>query len=113
VGKHIASETQTTIDDYNKALDVLMQRYRDRAVFDTHIDVINFYRILEDLNLDGMAYASGAGLNTTKQCLDGTRGEILRRLSTGSTTRTSMRRGSSGFTAGWGEENPLAHTIAL
>ncbi|KIK23000.1 hypothetical protein PISMIDRAFT_101278, partial [Pisolithus microcarpus 441] len=31
-----------------------------------------------DLNLDGMAYAGGAGLNTTKKCLDGTRTEILR-----------------------------------
>ena len=51
-----------------------MQQYRDRAVRDTHINV---YRVLEDLNLDGMAYASGAGLNTTKKCLDGTRGEIL------------------------------------
>jgi len=27
-----------------------------------------------------MAYASGAGLNTTKQCLDGTRGEILQEI---------------------------------
>ena len=41
---------------------------------------INVYCILEDLNLDGMAYASGAGLNTTKKCLDGTRGEILQEI---------------------------------
>jgi len=54
-----------------------MQQYRDRAVRDTHINV---YRVLEDLNLDGMAYASGAGLNTTKKCLDGTRGEILQEI---------------------------------
>ena len=54
-----------------------MQRYRDRAVRDMHINV---YRVLEDLNLDGMAYASGAGLNTTKKCLDGTRGEILQEI---------------------------------
>lgn len=31
----------------------------------------------EELQLDGLAYASGAGLNTTKKCLDGTRTEIL------------------------------------
>ena len=54
-----------------------MQQYRDRAVRDTHINV---YRVLEDLNLDGMAYANGAGLNTTKKCLDGTRGEILQEI---------------------------------
>lgn len=31
-------------------------------------------------NLDGMAYAVGAGLNTAKKCLDGTRAEILREI---------------------------------
>ena len=77
MGKNIASETQAAVDDYNKALDALMQQYRDRAVRDTHINV---YRVLEDLNLDGMVYASGAGLNTTKKCLDGTRGEILQEI---------------------------------
>ncbi|KAL4068682.1 WD40-repeat-containing domain protein [Scleroderma yunnanense] len=77
LGKNIASETQTAIDDYNKALDDLMQQYRDRIVHDTHTSV---YRVLEDLNLDGMAYAGGAGLNTTKRCLDGTRMEILKEI---------------------------------
>ncbi|KAL4062785.1 hypothetical protein V8B97DRAFT_2091404 [Scleroderma yunnanense] len=77
LGKNIASETQTAVDDYNRALDELMQQYRDRAVRDTHINV---YRVLEDLNLDGMAYAGGAGLNTTKKCLDGTRMEILKEI---------------------------------
>ena len=55
----------------------MIQQYRDRTVCDTHI---NAYRVLEDLNLDGMVYASGAGLNTTKKCLDGTRGEILQEI---------------------------------
>ena len=71
------SETQVAVLDYNEALDALMQQYRDRAVRDTHINV---YRVLEDLNLDGMMYASGAGLNTAKKCLDGTRGEILQEI---------------------------------
>ena len=74
------SKKQTAVDDYNKALDALMQQYRDRAVRDTHINVINTYRVLKDLNLDGIAYASGAGLNTTKKCLDGTRREILQEI---------------------------------
>ena len=54
-----------------------MQQHHNHAVCDMHI---NIYRDLEDLNLDGMAYASGAGLNTTKKCLDGTRGEILQEI---------------------------------
>ncbi|KAI6094481.1 hypothetical protein EDD16DRAFT_836324 [Pisolithus croceorrhizus] len=48
-----------------------MQQSRDRTVRDTH-------RILEELNFEGMAYAGGAGINTAKICLDGTRTEILR-----------------------------------
>ncbi|KIK26417.1 hypothetical protein PISMIDRAFT_95013 [Pisolithus microcarpus 441] len=54
-----------------------MQQYRDRAVRDIHI---NTCRIFEDLNLDGMAYAKGAGLNTTKKCLEGTRKEIIQEI---------------------------------
>ncbi|KIM54282.1 hypothetical protein SCLCIDRAFT_387208, partial [Scleroderma citrinum Foug A] len=77
LGKNIMSETQTAVDDYNKALDELMQQYRDRAVRHTHINVC---RVLEDLNLEGMAYAGGAGLNTTKTCLEGTRTEILKEI---------------------------------
>ncbi|KIM51760.1 hypothetical protein SCLCIDRAFT_33187 [Scleroderma citrinum Foug A] len=86
LGKNIASETQTAVDDYKKPLDALMQQYRDRAIRDAHINV---YRVLEDLNLD--------------------EGKFHRRLLTGSTPR-----GSSGFTARRGEESPaIAHTMAL
>ncbi|KIO07639.1 hypothetical protein M404DRAFT_391033, partial [Pisolithus tinctorius Marx 270] len=77
--KNIFSETQTVVDGYAKALDNLMQQYRDRAIRDTQV---NTYRIFEDLNLDGMAYAGGAGLNKTKKCLDGTRKEILQQIIT-------------------------------
>jgi len=50
----------------------------------------------------------------TKQCLDGTRGEILRKLSTGSTTRMSMLRESSGLHGRVGRgKSAIAHTIAL
>ncbi|KIK13811.1 hypothetical protein PISMIDRAFT_371754 [Pisolithus microcarpus 441] len=73
-GKHIFSETRTVVDGHTKTLENLMQQCRDRAARDTEV---NTYRILEDLNLDGMAYVGGAGLNTTKKCLDGTRTEIL------------------------------------
>ncbi|KIK14898.1 hypothetical protein PISMIDRAFT_342730 [Pisolithus microcarpus 441] len=73
--KNIFSETRAVVDGHAKALENLMQQCRDRAARDIQV---NTYRILEDLNLEGMAYAGGAGLNTTKKCLDGTRTEILR-----------------------------------
>lgn len=74
LGKNIISEKQTAIDSYTKTLDTLTQQYRDRAVRDTQIST---RCVLQDLNLDGMAYTGGAGLNKTKKCLDGTRTEIL------------------------------------
>ena len=54
-----------------------MQQYRDRVVRDTHISV---HCVPEELNLDGMTYARGAGLDATKKCLDGTRREILQEI---------------------------------
>ncbi|KIO01540.1 hypothetical protein M404DRAFT_28573 [Pisolithus tinctorius Marx 270] len=74
LGKNIMSETQTAIGDYTKTLDELMQQYRDRQSRDIHINV---YHVLEDLNMEGMAYAGGAGLDTMKKCLENTRTEIL------------------------------------
>ena len=71
------SETQIAVADYNNALDELMQQYRDRAVRDVNVNV---YRVLEDLNLDGMTYAADVGLKTEKKCLDGTRKEILQEI---------------------------------
>ncbi|KIO10995.1 hypothetical protein M404DRAFT_20516 [Pisolithus tinctorius Marx 270] len=72
--KNIMSETQTAIDDYTKILDELMQQYRDCQTRDIQINV---YRVLEDLNMEGMAYTGTAGLNTMKKCLENTRKEIL------------------------------------
>lgn len=72
--KNVLSETATAVTRYNDALDGVMQRFRDVAVRDILEDV---GRIGEDLQLDGLAYAAGAGLNTTKKCLEGTRTEIL------------------------------------
>jgi len=56
----------------------LIQEFRDRAVRDTSINVYRGLDILEDLSLDGVVCAEGAGLDTTKKCLDGTRMEILK-----------------------------------
>ncbi|KIN97417.1 hypothetical protein M404DRAFT_1006058 [Pisolithus tinctorius Marx 270] len=76
-GKNIGSKTQAIVDDYTTTLNDLMQQYRDHAVQDIQINV---HRVLEDLNLEGMAYAGGAGLDMAKICLDGTRTEILREI---------------------------------
>lgn len=54
-----------------------MQQYRDREVRDFEV---NTCRIFEDLNLEGIACARGAGLNTTKKCLEGTRKETLQEI---------------------------------
>ncbi|KIM51381.1 hypothetical protein SCLCIDRAFT_1224567, partial [Scleroderma citrinum Foug A] len=78
--KDIFSETQSVIDEYTKALDELMQEFRDRAVRDTYISIHHVLDVLEDLNLDGMEYAKGAGPDTRKKCLDGMRVEILKEI---------------------------------
>ncbi|KIO07954.1 hypothetical protein M404DRAFT_378001 [Pisolithus tinctorius Marx 270] len=105
LGKNIMSETQTTTDGYVKLLNSLMQQYRDLAIRDIHINVHQVLEGLKrargeldvvrgdldvvrgdlglvrgdlrEMNLEGMAYAGGAGVNKTKRCLDGTRTEIL------------------------------------
>ena len=56
-------------------LDELVQQYRDRTVSNVHINV---YCAPENVDLDGMAYASGTGHDTMKRCLNGTRTEISR-----------------------------------
>ena len=58
----------------------MMQEFRDRAVRDTYISIHRVLDVLEDLNLDGMEYAKGAGPDTRKKCLDGTRVEILKEI---------------------------------
>ena len=57
-----------------------MQEFHDHAVRDTYINVLHVLDIFEDLSLDGMVYADGVGLDTTKECLDGTRVEILKEI---------------------------------
>ncbi|KIO00211.1 hypothetical protein M404DRAFT_153493 [Pisolithus tinctorius Marx 270] len=69
--------------------------------------------VLEDLNLEGMAYAAGAGLNTTKKCLDGTRTEILKDIidwitrSDDNAPRILWLHGQAGR-----GKSAIAHTIA-
>jgi len=112
--KNIFSDAQSVVDEYNRALDELMQKFRDRAVRDTHIHVHRVLDIMEDLSLDSMAYAGGAGLNTTKKCLDGTRVEILKEIvdwindPAGNVPRIFWLHGQAGR-----GKSAIAHTIAL
>ncbi|KIK15540.1 hypothetical protein PISMIDRAFT_320776, partial [Pisolithus microcarpus 441] len=84
IGDRLVSDPQTVARGHIKNLGDLMQQYRDRTMRDIQI---NMYHVLEDLNLEGMAYAAGAGLNMTKKCLDGTRTEILKDITHWITTR--------------------------
>ncbi|KIM61397.1 hypothetical protein SCLCIDRAFT_59887, partial [Scleroderma citrinum Foug A] len=112
--KSIFSETQSVVDEYYKALDELTQEFRDRAVRDTSISVHHVIDDLDDLSLDGMAYAEGAGLDTTKKFLDGTRVEILREIvdwindSDVNAPRIFWLHGQAGR-----GKSAIAHTIAL
>ena len=57
-----------------------MQEFRDRAVRDTYTKIHQVLDTVEYLSLDNMVYASGAGLDTRKKCLDGTRVETLKEI---------------------------------
>ncbi|KIO04624.1 hypothetical protein M404DRAFT_544679 [Pisolithus tinctorius Marx 270] len=110
LGKDITSETQSAVDGYINTLDDLMQQYRDCEIRDIQV---NIPRVLEDVNLEGMAYAAGAGFNITKKCLDGTRTEILQRIIHWATDldvnapRILWLRGQSGR-----GKSAIAHTVA-
>ena len=91
LAKNILKETTTTIQNYNTALDALMQQFRDLAVRDT---LINVHRMgkswsqihsepsltcgaVDDLDFKDMVYVDGVGWDTSKCCLPGTRESIL------------------------------------
>ena len=103
----VSSKTDTLVQHYNNVLDNLLQEFRDRAAGDTLVVV---HRIWEDLapkvddlceslanyplshlpdnrnaddavDLNGMLYAGGAGLDKQKLCLEGTREELLQEIS--------------------------------
>ena len=129
------SETDDRVKAFNDAFEKLMQEFRDRAAGDTlvvvyriwdHLDTLREFRsqttpavlpqhphtTAEELDLNSMPYAAGAGFNTQKVCLEGTRGEILGDItdwiSNGDEdTRVYWLHG----TAGSGK-SAIAHTIA-
>ncbi|KIK38133.1 hypothetical protein CY34DRAFT_809670 [Suillus luteus UH-Slu-Lm8-n1] len=74
LGKNILSETTDAIQKYSNVFDSLMQNSRDHVTRDVVIHVLQTEEISD---LSGMTYAEGAGLDTRKECLEGTRTEIL------------------------------------
>ncbi|KAG1859617.1 hypothetical protein DFJ58DRAFT_286078 [Suillus subalutaceus] len=109
LGKNAVSETSDTIQQYSNVLDMLMQNFRDQVTRDVAIHVHR----REILDLSGMTYAAGAGLDTRKQCLQGTRTEILSQItewvnSTGDNVpRVLWLSGPAGK-----GKSAIAHTIA-
>ncbi|KAI6097131.1 hypothetical protein EV401DRAFT_2152152 [Pisolithus croceorrhizus] len=86
----IRSETCTRTDGYAKMLNVLMQQYQDHMVQDIHTNVHHLVEDLglvcgklDNLSLEGMAYAGGVSVNKTKKCLDSTRTKILMEIING------------------------------
>ncbi|KAG1792155.1 uncharacterized protein HD556DRAFT_1482212 [Suillus plorans] len=110
LGKHVIGETDTTIQNYNNVLDSLMQQFRDRAVCDT---VVMVHHMAEVLDLIGMEYATGAGLNKSKCCLPNTRQDLLKDIQDwiSSTEEGAPRILWLSGTAGKGK-SAVAHTIA-
>ncbi|KIK44915.1 hypothetical protein CY34DRAFT_584968 [Suillus luteus UH-Slu-Lm8-n1] len=114
LGKNAVSETDDLITRYNNALDGLMQQFRDQAIR----DVADLVRCTTDklgdkLDLSDMPYAAGAGLDTTKQCLSGTRTDILSQITDwiNDSGDTAQRVLWLSGPAGKGK-SAIAHTIA-
>ncbi|KAG2737766.1 hypothetical protein P692DRAFT_20646110, partial [Suillus brevipes Sb2] len=109
-GKNIFKETDAMIQRHNEVLDNLMQQFRDKMAI-TAVETI--HRIAEDQDLNGMVCVLGAGRNTAKNCLPGTREDILSEIkcwirSTGEDVQRVLWLSG---TAGKGK-SAIAHTIA-
>jgi hypothetical protein len=106
-GKDVVQETEDTIQMYNDVFDRLM---RDQVGHDVDVYV---HCTEESSELSGMTYADGAGLDTRKECLQGTRTEILSQITkwVNSTGDNIPRVLWLSGPAGKGK-SAIAHTIA-
>jgi ATP-dependent Lon protease len=122
LGEDVLSETDDTIKKYNDVFEGLMQNFQDQAARDVAIHdigsqvddiAIHVHRTEEILDLSYMTSAEGAGLDTRKQCLEGTRTDILSQItewvnSTGDNVpRVLWLSGPAGK-----GKSAIAHTIA-
>ncbi|KIK36383.1 hypothetical protein CY34DRAFT_811336, partial [Suillus luteus UH-Slu-Lm8-n1] len=110
LGKDILAETNNEIKRFSDVLDALMQNFRDQVTRDV---AIYTHHTGELLDLSGIIRAAGAGLDTRKQCLQGTRTKILSEItdwvnSTGDDVpRVLWLSGPAGK-----GKSAIAHTIA-
>ncbi|KAJ8587653.1 hypothetical protein M405DRAFT_934610, partial [Rhizopogon salebrosus TDB-379] len=124
LAKNVIAETDAKIHDYNNVFEALMQQFRDRAVRDTALNVhqidravhgidVKVHRIAEDLDFKDMVYVDGAGWDTSKRCLPGTREDILKEIKdwVDETGKDVKRVFWLSGTAGKGK-SAIAHTIA-
>ncbi|KAG2141430.1 uncharacterized protein EDB93DRAFT_1252575 [Suillus bovinus] len=117
LGKNVVSETTNTIQKYNDVLDRLMDNFRHQVLLDVAVQVddidIQVHHIGQILELSGMTYAEGAGFDTRKECLQGTRTEILSDITkwVNSTGNNVPRVLWLSGPAGKGK-SAIAHTIA-
>ncbi|KAG6329139.1 hypothetical protein ID866_9951, partial [Astraeus odoratus] len=109
--------THDKITEFTEVLDGLMRALRDDTT-DDDIDTVRFMEDIvcedEEIQLVGIAYAPGVGVNTTKRCLEGTREDILAEIVswiTSTDTDTPRIFWLSGQ-AGQGK-SAIAHTVAL
>jgi len=82
--KHIVSHANSQIQTYQTKFTQLCEAYSARAMLDIEISVL---RILDDVDnlvsevqLDDMPYAEGAKYDPYKQCLGGTRQQIIEEI---------------------------------
>ncbi|KAG2738391.1 WD40 repeat-like protein, partial [Suillus brevipes Sb2] len=108
--KHVFKETEATIQRHTEVLDNLMQQFRDKMAL-TNTETV--HRIAEDQDINGMEFVRGAGRNTAKNCLPGTREDILSDIKCWirSTGEDEPRILWLSGTAGKGK-SAIAHTIA-
>ncbi|THH21102.1 hypothetical protein EW146_g406 [Bondarzewia mesenterica] len=115
-GKHILSGVDATIKQYQDTFGQLMAEFRGQAVVQTEVTVLRILGDIEslatDADLNDMPYAYGARFNREKECLAGTREEILDEItewinSAEDTRRVFLLTGAAGT-----GKSAIAHTIA-
>ena len=111
LGKNVLSETTTKVAAYNRKLEKLMQELQDQPIPGIPYGIKQIYK---DHSLSCLACADRVGLNKAKQCLDGTRIEILNEIVNwiNNTDTTTPRSFWLYGQAGKGK-SAIAHTIAL
>ncbi|KZT54175.1 WD40 repeat-like protein [Calocera cornea HHB12733] len=111
------SNLSSTIDEYSKSFDGLMQDFRDGSQLRTEIATVRILADIKDLaahmDLRDIPYTDGAGYELSRRCLPGTRAALLDEISewasadASDTPRLFVLMGPAGT-----GKSAIAHTIA-